>query len=345
MSWNEGQVLLIPVSVAEDETRLDRWLKRRFPGLSQGQVEKLLRSGQVRVDGARAKSNTRLQAGQEVRVPPIKIDKDKAAPNERKSQTASVSPADAEFIRGLVIYEDEECIVLNKPPGLAVQGGTGTSRHVDAMSSALVGAGEDRPKLVHRLDKDTSGVLVLAKSAPAAAALGKLFRSRDLEKIYWAIVAGVPHPVDGQMRSWMVKSAGPGGEMEKMRLCEHGVKNAVFSITDYALVSNAARRAAWMALKPVTGRKHQLRLHMSELGHQILGDNKYTSDQEKPNGIATGLHLHARALRLPRKHGRPIEIVARLPDHMLKTFDVLGFSENEVSNPFETIPEMSKKKF
>ena len=345
MSWNEGQVLLIPVSDAEDDTRLDRWLKRRFPGLAQGQVEKLLRSGQVRVDGARAKSNTRLQAGQEVRVPPIKIDKDKAAPRERKSQPDVVSPADAEFIRSLVIHEDDECIVLNKPSGLAVQGGTGTQRHVDAMSAALVGAGDDKPKLVHRLDKDTSGVLVLAKSAPSAAALSKLFRSRELDKIYWAVVAGVPHPVEGQMRSWMVKSSGPGGEMEKMRLCEHGVRNAVFSITDYALVSNAARRAAWMALKPVTGRKHQLRLHMSELGHQILGDSKYTSDQEKPNGVANGLHLHARALRLPRKHGRPIEVVASLPDHLRKTFDVLGFNEKDVFDPFESIPEMSKKKY
>ena len=164
-----------------------------------------------------------------------------------------VSAADSEFIRSLVIHEDDECVIINKPPGLAVQGGTGTSRHVDAMSAALVGPGEEKPRLVHRLDKDTSGVLVLAKTAPAAASLAKLFRSRELEKIYWAIVLGVPHPREGQIRGWMIKSSGPGGDMEKMRYAKHGEKGAAFSITDYAVVQNVAQRAAWVALKPLSG--------------------------------------------------------------------------------------------
>ena len=345
MSWNEGQVLQIPVSDAEDDTRLDRWMKRRFPGLTQGQVEKLLRSGQIRVDGARAKSNTRLMAGQQIRVPPIKIDSDKIAPRKGdKSKPMHVSAADSEFIRSLVIHEDDECIIINKPPGLAVQGGTGTSRHVDGMSAALVGAGDEKPRLVHRLDKDTSGVLVLAKTAPSAASLAKLFRSRELDKIYWAIVLGVPHPREGQIRGWMIKSAGPGGDMEKMRYAKHGEKGAAFSITDYAVVQNVAQRAAWVALKPLSGRKHQLRLHMSELGHGIMGDWKYECDRETPNGVGSGLHLHARALRLPRKHGRSVEVVAPMYEHMIKTFDVLGFNEKDVSDPFESVPEMSKKK-
>ena len=346
MSWNAGQVLQIPVSDAEDDTRLDRWLKRRFPGLTQGQVEKLLRSGQIRVDGARAKSNTRLKAGQEVRVPPITIDKDKLAErNEaRRSKPEHVSQQDAELIRSLVIHEDDDCIILNKPPGLAVQGGTKTARHVDGMSAALVRAGEDKPRLVHRLDRDTSGVLVLAKNAPAAASLGALFRSRELDKIYWAIVLGAPKPLEGQIRGWMIKSTGPGEDKEKMRYAEHGERGAVFSITDYATVSSAGQKAAWMALKPLTGRKHQLRLHMSQLGHSILGDRKYECDREAPTGVGKGLHLHARALRLPRKHGPALEVFAPLPAHIKTSFEVLGFSESEASNPFDTIPEMSKKK-
>lgn len=346
MSWNAGQVLQIPVSEAEDDTRLDRWLKRRFQGLTQGQVEKLLRSGQIRVDGARAKSNTRLKAGQEIRVPPISIDKEKAAERAeaRKAKPENISIQDAEFIRSLVIHEDADCIVINKPSGLAVQGGTGTSRHVDALSAALVPAGDDKPRLVHRLDRDTSGVLVLARNAAAAAELAKLFRSRELDKIYWAVVLGVPKPMEGQIRGWMIKAHGPGEDKEKMRYAEHGEKGAVFSITDYALVSNAGQKASWMAMKPVTGRKHQLRLHMSQLGCAILGDRKYTCDRETPSGVAKGLHLHARALRLPRRHGGPVEVVAPLPEHMKTTFEVLGFDERDVVDPFDSIPEMSKKK-
>ena len=344
MSWNEGQVITIPVPEAEDDTRLDRWLKRRFPGLSQGQVEKLLRSGQIRVDGSRAKSNTRLLAGQEVRVPPIKINSDATAKRRDPSRPEHVSAADADFIRSLVIHEDDELIVLNKPPGLAVQGGTKTTRHVDGLSSALVPAGEDKPKLVHRLDKDTSGILVLAKSAPVAAEMGQHFRSRELDKIYWAIVLGNPRPPEGQVRGWMVKDTGPGEDKERMRYAEHGEKNAVFSISDYAVVSNAGQKASWCALKPVTGRKHQLRMHMSGLGHSILGDRKYICDRETPAELAKGLHLHARALRLPRKRGPNLEVIAELPEHMEKSFGLLGFHLSEAGNPFETIPPMSKKK-
>lgn len=322
MSWNVGQVVNLAVEEGEEDTRLDRWLKRKFHGLTQGQIEKSLRKGEIRVDGGRAKSNTRLKAGQTVRVPPM------AGPDdERKKPTGGkVKSSDADMMRELVIYEDDRIIALNKPQGLAVQGGTGTSRHIDALSRALVGDTEEKPRLVHRLDRDTTGVLVLAKTVAAATELGKLFRSRDLEKIYWAVTLGVPHPQDGEIRGWMVKSTGPGDDREKMRPAEQKEDGAVHAVTQYSVLSTAGQKAAWVALKPETGRTHQLRFHMAEIGCAILGDKKYTSARETPSGLAPGLHLHARALRLPGKRG-PVEIVAELPPHMRETFAVLGFDE------------------
>jgi 23S rRNA pseudouridine955/2504/2580 synthase len=330
MSWNVGQVVNLPVEADEDDTRLDRWLKRKFHGLTQGQIEKSLRKGEIRIDGARAKSNTRVKAGQTVRVPPM------AAPHDADDDKprAKVKTSDADMMRDLVIYEDDRIIALNKPQGLAVQGGTGTSRHVDALSRALVSDKAEKPRLVHRLDRDTTGVLVLAKSAGVANQLGKLFRSRDLDKIYWAVTLGVPHPHDGDIRGWMIKSAGPGGDKEKMRSAEQGEKGAVHAATQYTVVANAGQKAAWVALKPETGRTHQLRFHMAEIGCAIVGDRKYTGKREAPSGLADGLHLHARALRLPGPGGKPIEIVADLPPHMLQTFDVLGFDERSAPNFF-----------
>lgn len=333
MSWNAGQVVNLPVSEDENDTRLDRWLKRKFHGLSQIQIEKALRKGEIRVDGGRAKANTRLLAGQIVRVPPMAA---RAEGEAREKLPSKVKSEDADFIRSMVIHEDEQIIVLNKPPGIAVQGGTGTSKHIDALSRALVGPEEEKPRLVHRLDRDTSGVLVLAKSAGAANKLGALFRSRELDKIYWAVVLGVPNPLHAELRGWMVKSSGPGDEKEKMRPAEHGEQNAVHAVTQYSVVSNAAQRAAWVALKPETGRKHQLRMHMAEIGCAIVGDRKYTCEKPVPGGLGAGLHLHARALRLPglSSKGKPLEIVADLPPHMVETFGVLGFEAGSERDPF-----------
>lgn len=334
MSWNAGQVVNLPVSEDEDDTRLDRWLKRKFHGLSQIQIEKALRKGEIRVDGGRAKANTRLQAGQMVRVPPMTARSDDES--RPKKTVSKVKSEDADFIRSMVIHEDDQIIVLNKPPGIAVQGGTGTAKHIDGLSRALVGPDEEKPRLVHRLDRDTSGVLVLAKSAGVANKLGALFRSRDLDKIYWAVVLGVPNPMHAELRGWMVKSSGPGDAKEKMRPAEHGEPNAVHAVTQYSVVSNAAQRASWVALKPETGRKHQLRMHMAEIGCAIVGDRKYTCDIPVPGGLGSGLHLHARALRLPALggKGKPLEIVADLPPHMIETFEVLGFDAASERDPF-----------
>ena len=334
MSWNVGQVVNLTVNADEDDTRLDRWLKRKFHGLTQGQVEKACRTGEIRVDGARAKANTRVKAGQSVRVPPMTAAKGREGDEEDRPR-ATVKSSDADMIRSLVIYEDDQIIALNKPSGVAVQGGTGTTRHIDAMSRALVDDTAEKPRLVHRLDLDTTGVLMLAKTVGSANQLGQLFRSRELDKIYWAVTLGVPHPVAGDIRGWMIKSAGPGSDKEKMRTAEQNEKGAVHALTLYSVVQNAGRKAAWVALKPETGRTHQLRFHMAELGTAILGDHKYTCDREVPAGLADGLHLHARALRLPNKGGPPIEIVADLPAHMKKTFEVLGFDEDSAENFFD----------
>jgi 23S rRNA pseudouridine955/2504/2580 synthase len=335
MSWNVGQVVTLSVDADEDDTRLDRWLKRKFHGLTQGQIEKACRTGEIRVDGARAKANTRVKAGQTVRIPPMTAAKGREGDDEDDKPRTRVKASDADMMRSLVIYEDDHIIGLNKPPGLAVQGGTGTTRHIDALSRALVPDTAEKPRLVHRLDRDTSGVLVLAKTVGTANRLGALFRSRELDKIYWAVVLGVPHPTTGDIRGWMIKSTGPKDDKEKMRAAEQNEKGAVHASTLYSVVQNAGRKAAWVALKPETGRTHQLRFHMAGIGCAIVGDRKYTCDRELPQGLADGLHLHARALRLPNPGGRDVEIVAELSPHMKQTFEVLGFDEDSAENFFD----------
>ncbi len=316
------------VTHEEAGARLDRWVKRRMT-VTQGEVEKLLRTGQIRVDGARAKSNTRVVAGQSVRLPP------QGARPARKYEDANKSgpgAKDARFMRDLVLYEDEDMFVLNKPAGLAVQGGTNTKRHIDGMLGALRGNSEYRPKLVHRLDKDTSGALMIARHPAAAARLGELFRGRTLDKIYWAVTVRVPNPRQGQVRCWMARGVPPDEDKELMYRSAQGQLGAKHSITDYSVVSTAGQRAAWVALKPLTGRTHQLRLHMTELDSSLLGDPRYQTRREVPQGVAPGLHLHARALVVPRKSGKPLTIIAPLPPHMKETFQTLGFLESEAGS-------------
>lgn len=329
-----GDVQQIEVTYEESGARLDKWFKRRFDGVTQGQVEKYLRTGQIRVDGARAKSSQRLEAGQIVRVPPLPSRAELDTVREKRERQASAK--DKVFIRDLVIYEDHDMVALNKPAGLAVQGGTNTSRHVDGMLDAL-GDGEHRPRLVHRLDKETSGILLIAKHPKAAADLGDMFRERTLKKVYWAVVAGVPVPHQGQVRSWMIRGEGP--DKEKMVAAIQSDKGSQHAISDYAVISTAGQRAAWMALSPQTGRTHQLRFHMEEIGNAIIGDPKYPGRREPLHGLAEGLHLHARALIIPRPRGKFLELVAPIPPHMKETFATLGFLLEEAGDdpwePFE----------
>src|SRR4051794_10795382 len=258
------------VAPDEDGMRLDRWFKTHFPTLAFGHLQKLLRSGQVRVDGARAKTNDRIAAGQAVRVPPLPASGSPGAPAVKRNSQAE---KDAAFLRDLILHEDRDVLVISKPFGLAVQGGSGTERHVDGMLAALAGPDGEKPRLVHRLDRDASGVLVLAKTRKAAADLGAIFRTRSARKIYWALVKGVPSPKQGRISVFLSKQMGPDGE--RVRIMKHGDREAVHSVTYYAMVDRAASAVAWLSLKPVTGRTHQLRAHAAHIGHPIIGDPKY----------------------------------------------------------------------
>ncbi len=313
--------------VASDERdlRLDRWFRRHYPGLSHGRLEKLLRTGQVRVDGTRIKAGHRLKAGQRVRVPPLG-----PVPPRPAKPPPPVSAADAKRLRASVLYRDADIIAIDKPPGLAVQGGSKTRRHLDAMLDALAEPGGERPRLVHRLDRDTSGVLVLARGAAAAARLAAAFRGRKLRKLYWALVVGRPRQDQGRIALALAKRAGARGERATG---DAGGKPAV---TLYEVIDSAGDEAAWLALAPLTGRTHQLRAHCAALGTPIAGDGKYGGAGAflSGGGIARALHLHARAIELPGADGAIVRIVAPLPPHMRETWRVLGFDPDRDGDPF-----------
>ncbi|EAR50029.1 ribosomal large subunit pseudouridine synthase C [Oceanicola granulosus HTCC2516] len=341
-------VQTITVEADEADMRLDRWLRARFPQLTQGRIEKMCRKGELRIDGGRVKSNTRIAPGQQVRVPPL------PPPGEvRPAGRDEPSAQDAEMMRAAVLYRDDHLIVLNKPPGLPTQGGSRQTRHVDGLSAALTFGLEEKPRLVHRLDKDTSGILLLARTRAAAKGLTDAFRSRETRKIYWAAVAGVPHPRMGTVKYGLVKQPGHGarGENEKMR-CIHPdevlrTPDAKRAVTDYAVIETLARRAAWVALVPVTGRTHQLRAHMAELGHPIAGDGKYGGSGQENLGdgwgaglggdISRKLQLHARSLSLTHPvSGARMTFTAPLPDHMARTWEYVGWDPASApADPFE----------
>lgn len=312
-------VRVVPVSIDDADIRLDRWFRRHFPALKHGRLEKLLRTGQIRVDGRRAKASTRLEAGQAVRVPPLGVAaSDEAAPRP----PAPVLERDRAWIRSLVIHSDDDVIALNKPPGIAVQGGNKVSRHIDGLLDALAAPDGTRPRLVHRLDRDTSGVLLIARSPRSAAALAEAFRGRDAAKVYWALVAGVPKPEQGTIDAAIVKKAGRDG-YEKVATDDDG-KSAV---TDYRVVAVAGRRAAWLALMPRTGRTHQLRVHCTALGTPIVGDGKYGGEAARLPGVPGGdrLQLHARSIDLPHPAGGRLKVTAELHPAMAETWRFFGF--------------------
>ncbi|HEV7227569.1 RluA family pseudouridine synthase [Brevundimonas sp.] len=327
------EVKTLYVAEAEDGIRLDRWFKRRWPHLSHIQIEKLARSGQIRVDGGRIKPQDRLTAGAAVRVPPIPDPVEKT-PGDRPKLT----DRDAAYARSLVLYEDELVIALNKPHGLAVQGGTKTTKHVDRLLSAW-GEGLERPRLVHRLDRDTSGVLLLGKGPEAAKRLAGAFARRQAKKTYWAIVIGNPKPTAGQIDMALKKSG--INDFEMMRPAdpkEHGAEPAE---TAYATLSRAAHRAAWMALRPFTGRTHQLRAHMSAVGHPILGDPKYGTPESTELSGPLKLQLHARRIELDHPGGGKLIVEAPLSPEMKAGFAHFGFSEDEADeDPFHGVKRM-----
>jgi 23S rRNA pseudouridine955/2504/2580 synthase len=337
--------------IGEDEAgmRLDRWLHRRFPEVSNSHLMRIVRKGEVRVSGKRAAISTRLAAGEKVRVPPLRI-----APQQPGANHAN--PGDREAIRAMILFEDRDVLVLNKPYGLAVQGGSGTKRHVDGMLQALADEDGNRPVLVHRLDRDTSGALLIAKSRKIAAELGEIFRSRRAKKIYWALVEGVPKPGQGRISMFLAKGEGMGesrgqgrANLERVRVVRHGDPDAQHSLTLYAVVDKVAPRLAWLSMRPVTGRTHQLRAHCEAIGHPIIGDPKYNrkapNDPARadplravPPGLEQKLHLLARRLILPHPRSGIIDVVAPLPEHMKKSFAMFGFDETE-RDPIEDAPD------
>ncbi|MBX3483018.1 RluA family pseudouridine synthase [Phenylobacterium sp.] len=320
------EVRTLYVDKGEEGVRLDRWFKRRWPHLNHIQIQKLARSGQIRVDGARARPDTRLSAGSQVRVPPLP---DAPRPEEK----GRLAPRDIAYAKSLVIYEDEEVLALNKPSGLAVQGGTKTSKHVDRLLSAW-GEGLERPRLVHRLDRDTSGVLVLGKTPGAAAKLAGAFARRRAEKIYWAIVAGFPKPGDGVLDLPLAKKG--VGDREMMVPADPKDERAEQAETEFVTLARAGPRAAWMALWPHTGRTHQLRAHMLAMGHPILGDPKYNSEASAELSEGLRLQLHARRLVLPHPSRGTLMLEAPISPELAAGFERFGFDEHEADpEPFK----------
>ncbi|HVI30723.1 RluA family pseudouridine synthase [Phenylobacterium sp.] len=319
------EVRTLYVDKGEEGVRLDRWFKRRWPHLNHIQIQKLTRSGQIRVDGARAKPDTRLTAGAQVRVPPLP---DAPAPHEK----GKLDPREAAFARSLVLYEDEEVLALNKPSGLAVQGGTKTSKHIDRLLSAW-GEGLERPRLVHRLDRDTSGVLVLGKSPGAAAKLAGAFARRRTQKTYWALVAGLPKPGEGVLELPLAKKG--VGDREMMVPTDPKDPDGETAETEFVTLSRAADKVAWMALWPHTGRTHQLRAHMLALGHPILGDPKYNNETSVALSQGLKLQLHARRLVLPHPSRGTLILEAPISPELRAGFDRFGFDEHEADpEPF-----------
>jgi 23S rRNA pseudouridine955/2504/2580 synthase len=349
--------------------RLDRWFKAHYPDVSFAHLQKLLRSGQVRVDGGRVKANTRLEPGQAVRVPPLERAEASSSPRRgvkspgrttgsdgraavslRRDRSPRVSAgsslesptsslqreqtkakprrtaSDADFLRSILLHEDDQVFVFNKPPGLAVQGGSGLTRHLDALLEALTDKKGQKPRLVHRLDRDTSGVLVVARTRLAASALAGSFRSRSSRKIYWALVKGLPKPRQGRISTWLAKEGGPEGD--RMRIAAHGTDDASHAVSLYSVVENAGGKLAWLTMRPVTGRTHQLRAHAAHIGHPIIGDPKYFSAEDEwtfPGGIQNKLHLHALRIVIPHPAGGTLDISAPLPLHMQQSWNLLGF--------------------
>jgi 23S rRNA pseudouridine955/2504/2580 synthase len=327
-------VQTVTVTPDENGMRVDRFFEARFPGLSFSHIQRIIRKGEVRVNGKRTEPKNRLEEGQAIRIPPLKLDAPKLRDDAPQAQK------DRAFIKSITLFEDADVLVLNKPMGLSVQGGSGTVRHIDGILGALRGPGVDaqRPRLVHRLDKDTAGCLLVAKTRFAAAALAKTFRTRSARKIYWALVAGVPKPKQGRVSTYLAKQEEE--EDSYMRIAKHGEKDAVHAVTYYAVVDTAAQKLAWISLKPVTGRTHQLRAHMAHVGNPIIGDPKYFNieNYEFPGGMQNVLHLLARRIVVPHPRGGTIDVTAPLPPHMEQSWNLLGFDAKRY-DPIEEAPE------
>jgi 23S rRNA pseudouridine955/2504/2580 synthase len=327
------KVQTVVVTADENNMRVDRFLEARFPGLSFSHIQRIVRKGELRVNGKRADSKDRLEEGQSIRIPPLRLDAPKVA-----GALTEAAQKTLDALKAMTLYEDDDVLVLNKPAGLAVQGGSGTTRHLDQMLEVMRDAKGQKPRLVHRLDKETSGCLLVAKTRFAATALTGSFRHRSARKIYWALVAGVPKPKQGRISTYLAKEENEDDTI--MRIAAHGDEGASHAVTYYAVVETSAQKLAWVSLKPVTGRTHQLRAHMAHIDHAIVGDPKYFNKEnwQLPGGLQKRLHLLARRIVIPHPRGGVIDATAPLPPHMLQSWNLLGL-EADRFDPIENAPE------
>ncbi|WP_291298181.1 RluA family pseudouridine synthase [Elioraea sp.] len=316
----------------EAEIRLDRWFRRHYPNLAHGALAKLLRTGQVRIDGKRAEAGTRLAPGQAIRVPPL----GELASTPKPKHEIALDPHELKDLHSLVLYRDDSMIVLDKPFGLPVQGGPGIVKSLDTVLDAYRFGSDERPRLVHRLDRDTTGVLLLARTPGAANRLAGAFRSRAAVKTYWAVVVGRPHPLEGRIDAALAKRAGMRGE--RVTVAEETDEDAAFAITDFQTLEFAGKKAAWLQLNPLTGRTHQLRVHCAAIGCPILGDAKYAGGAAMMEGLPEMLHLHARGIVIPHPEGGTLSVEAKLPPHMKQTFEALGFNAPKPKKPVRSKP-------
>ena len=319
-------VKMITVDEKDDNIRVDRWFARHYPELKNGQLQRLIRGKNIRVNGAKTSADTRLHTGDILRVPPMEV-------SEKSNLPRRLSKADIEFMQSLVIHKDDDVIVLNKPSGIAVQGGSGQARHIDGMLDALRFEKEEKPRLVHRLDKDTSGILLLGRSANAAAKLAEAFASREAKKVYWALVYGKPKLLSGKIDAPLAKMSGEKGG-EQMRVdFENGQK----AQTLYHVIDSLAKKVSWLEMMPLSGRTHQLRVHCLTLNTPIVGDGKYMDKTRENMGLQDEhkLHLHARAIKIPHPRKGTLEIFAKIPQHIKNSFEFLGFDEKTAENPFD----------
>ena len=329
------------IDADDDGIRLDRWFKRHYPHVTHVLLEKLLRKGEIRLDGKRAKAADRIAAGQGMRLPPQVVHAKDMRPQKPVAETKHpLATKDMGSLADRILYMDKQVIVIDKPPGLATQGGSGLTKHVDGMLDSLQYEKPTRPKLVHRLDRDTSGVLLIARTALAASGLSASLALRDTSKVYWALTRGVPKQKNGVVKGALAKE-GTRGKDERMALSDD--EDAKFALTEYAVMATAGTEFAWVAARPITGRTHQIRVHLASLGTPIVGDFKYGGTDSRGRGdIADKLHLHARSIDIGRPDGGRLQATAPLPPHMVKSWTLLGFDPDDRRDPFP--PKKTKKK-
>lgn len=327
------KVQTVTVTADENNMRVDRFLEARFPGLSFSHIQRVVRKGELRVDGKRVDSKDRLEEGQSVRIPPLKLDTPKAASPQSEAAQKTLAA-----LKEMTIYEDDDVLVLNKPAGLAVQGGSGMTRHIDQMLEVMRDSKGQKPRLVHRIDRETSGCLLIAKTRFAASYLTGAFRERSARKTYWALVPGLPKPKQGRISTFLAKEESEDDTI--MRIAQHGDEGASHAVTYYAVVETAGSKLTWVSLKPVTGRTHQLRAHMEHIGHPIVGDPKYFNIEnwQLPGGLQNRLHLLARRIVIPHPRGGVIDATAPLPQHMQQSWNLLGLDASRF-DPIENAPE------